>query len=130
MAKEKRPPLRALAALIRSRTARALPRATPYPLVYAWEPPSPRIRCLLACFTYLLTLGFARGRRSGGPGRTGARAPGAPLRSSAARAMLTSTWLVGRGTSAGHIPQEARLIHNRELPGVPAVGGSRALRVR
>ena len=53
------------------------------PALYAWEPPSPRVRCLLACFTYLLTLGFARGRRSGGPGRTGARAPGAPLLMSA-----------------------------------------------
>jgi hypothetical protein len=68
------------------------------PALYAWEPPSPRVRCLLACFTYLLTLGFARGRRSGGPGRTGARAPGAPL--------------LSPRRSAGHkTPQEASLIY-------------------
>jgi hypothetical protein len=42
---------------------------------------APLATCTLpvGMFTYLLTLGFARGRRSGGPGRTGARAPGAPL---------------------------------------------------
>jgi hypothetical protein len=45
------------------------------------------------------------------PDRTGARAPGAPP-------VLTPS-----APSAGHRKtQEASLIHNRELPGVPAVG--------
>ena len=53
MAKEKRPPLRALAALIRSRTARALPRATPYPLCICLGAPL-ATRTLHVSLTYLL----------------------------------------------------------------------------
>jgi hypothetical protein len=55
MAKEKRPPLRALAALIRSRTARALPRATPYPLCMLGSPPRHvYAACWHVSLTYLL----------------------------------------------------------------------------
>ena len=125
MAKEKRPPLRALAALIRSRTARALPRATPYPLCMLGSPPRHvYAACWHVSLTYLLSAlpAAAVPADPAGPAPALPR-PGAPLRSRR-RARGTSR------TSAGHIPQEASLIHNRELPGVPAVGGSRALRVR
>ena len=55
MAKEKRTPLRALAALIRSRTARALPRATPYPLCMLGSPPRHvYAACWHVSVTYLL----------------------------------------------------------------------------
>jgi len=90
--KRKDSPLRALAALIRSRTARALPRATPYPLCMLGSPPR---HVYAACWH----VSFARGRRSGGPGRTGARAPGAPR-------------AVRSGRPGPHeTPQEASLIY-------------------
>ena len=37
------------------RTAGGFAARNTVPALYAWEPPSPRVRCLLACFTYLLT---------------------------------------------------------------------------
>jgi hypothetical protein len=81
------------------RTAGGFAARNTVPALYAWEPPSPRVRCLLACFTYLLTywaLPAAAERRSGRR-RPGARGPGSRTRSARAKAA--------------------------KLPGVPAVGG-------
>jgi len=97
MAKEKRPPLRALAALIRSRTARALPRATPYPLCMLGSPPRHvYAACWHVSLTYLLWA-LPAAAVPADPAGPAPALPGAPLR---------------RPGSAGHkTPQEASLIY-------------------
>ena len=117
MAKEKRPPLRALAALIRSRTARALPRATPYPLCMLGSPPR---HVYAACWHVSLTYLLWALPAAAVPADPAGPAPALPAPRSSP---------VGRGGHEDSSRGELNL-HNRELPGVPAVGGSRALRVR
>jgi hypothetical protein len=118
MAKEIRPPLRALAALIRSRTARALPRATPYPLCMLGSPPRHvYAACWHVSVTYLLWALPA----AAVPADPAGPAPALP----APRRPLPAVGRPDKHSSRGELN-----LHNRELPGVPAVGGSRALRVR
>jgi hypothetical protein len=101
MAKEKRPPLRALAALIRSRTARALPRATPYPLCMLGSPPR---HVYAACWHVSLTYLLWALPAAAVPADPAGPAPALP-------APRVSAPVRARGRADRETPQEASLIY-------------------